>query len=288
MVRRLGSAQEATAGGYIGTGYIESAANQEVMAWVYPMTAFVPFDTDVYGFRYQQTGASGADGGDGKVFIFLDDESLSCDPPIDAVNDDFTSTAIEPSAGGTTTSVFANDDFDGLTPSSTTVDVSLTDLGGLTGATINPNGTISVPAGSASGTYTLTYRICESASTTNCDTAASLVAIAQPVDYSDAPLTGTTYGGASHTIVTGILLGGAVTADAGDYDNSIAAGDADDGVTIPALTQGLSAAIPVGVTQVAANDGYLQGWIDWNGDDDFDDPGEQIATDFQSAQRRNQ
>ncbi len=102
-------------------------------------------------------------------------------------------------------------------------------------------------------------------------------------DFSDAPLAGTSYGGAMHTIVSGIQLGAAVTAEAADYDDPNAAGDADDGVTFPTVTQGQSATISVDVTQASANDGYLQGWIDWNGDGDFADAGEQVASDLQSA-----
>jgi len=56
-------------------------------------------------------------------------------PPIDAVDDDFTSTPI-PTTGGTTPSVFGDDSFSGSTPGAGDVTAALTDLGGLTGATI--------------------------------------------------------------------------------------------------------------------------------------------------------
>ena len=74
-------------------------------------------------------------------------------PSIDAVDNDFTATPLL--AGATTPSVFGNDDFNGAVPTAATVDVSLTNDGGLTGATINADGTIDVPAGAAAGTYTL-------------------------------------------------------------------------------------------------------------------------------------
>ena len=98
---------------------------------------------------------------------------------ITAVNDDFTSPLI-PSAGGTTPSVFQLDDLDGATPTSTTVDVTLTNNGGVAGATIDANGVISVPANTPAGPYTLTYQICEAGSTTNCDSATALIAVAAP------------------------------------------------------------------------------------------------------------
>ena len=67
-----------------------------------------------------------------------------------------------------------------------------------------------------------------------------------------------------------------------DGDDS-AGTDDEEGVTIPALTQGVSASISVNVTQSTANSGYLQAWIDWDGNGSFADAGEQIATDLQSG-----
>jgi GEVED domain/SdrD B-like domain len=105
-------------------------------------------------------------------------------------------------------------------------------------------------------------------------------------DISDAP---TSYGSPTHTIVSGIRLGASVDADAGLLNSSNATGDDtngnddEDGVTIPTLTQGQSATISVNVNQVTAGTGRLQGWIDWNGDGDFADAGEQIATNLQLA-----
>lgn len=117
------------------------------------------------------------------------------------------------------------------------------------------------------------------------DDFASLSVTAVQLDRSDAPVTGTSYGEATHVITAGIQLGAAIDADVASIANADASGDGadDDGVTIPTLTQGASATISVDVQQVAGNDGYLQGWIDWNGDGDFDDPAEQVATDLQSA-----
>lgn len=110
-----------------------------------------------------------------------------------------------------------------------------------------------------------------------------------PVDRSDAPVTGTSYGEATHTVTAGLQLGVAIDADA----NPLASPDADgddtngtddeDGVTLPALYQGIPARISVAVSESALNDGYLQAWIDWNGDGTFD-PGEQVATDLQDNQ----
>ncbi len=54
--------------------------------------------------------------------------------------------------------------------------------------------------------------------------------------------------------------------------------DDEDGVTLPAMARGQSTSI---MATVAGTGGYLQGWIDWNGDGDFADVGEQIATNLQ-------
>lgn len=102
------------------------------------------------------------------------------------------------------------------------------------------------------------------------------------LDYADAPVTGTGFGNPTHVIVSGFQLGTGITADTAAYDSANAGGDADDGVTMPEMEQGATAIIPVTVTQASDNRGYLQGWIDWNGNGTFE-LGEQIATDLQSA-----
>ena len=99
-------------------------------------------------------------------------------------------------------------------------------------------------------------------------------------DYSDAPAT--SYGAASHDQprATTHYLGGAIAdaetgvSDGGDAgvgadgdDTSGTRPDDEDGVVIPALTQGSSATL---TATVSGAGGYLQGWIDWNGDGSFD------------------
>lgn len=107
--------------------------------------------------------------------------------------------------------------------------------------------------------------------------------VATTVDYSDgpadgsaAPVSGTTsYGVATHTITSGVQLGATITNESSaveDADNA-----SDDGVTLPTLTQTQGQLINVAV---AGASGFLQGWIDWNGNGAFD-ADEQIATDLQ-------
>ena len=103
------------------------------------------------------------------------------------------------------------------------------------------------------------------------------------LDHSDAPSTGTNYGTPQHIVVNDVYLGNGVTSESTPYDDANAAGDVDDGIILPVLTQGLTATIPVVVNQVAANDGYLQAWIDWDGDGDFTEASDQIASNLQSS-----
>jgi uncharacterized repeat protein (TIGR01451 family) len=117
-------------------------------------------------------------------------------------------------------------------------------------------------------------------------TNASFLLESDNADTSDAPAS---YGSPTHTIVNGIRLGATVDADASLLNSTNATGDDtngtddEDGVTMPSLTQGQSANISVNVNQVTAGTGRLQGWIDWNGDGDFADTGEQVAINLQLA-----
>jgi uncharacterized repeat protein (TIGR01451 family) len=75
---------------------------------------------------------------------------------------------------------------------------------------------------------------------------------------------------------------GAIQPDAETADQNSVNADADgseeDGIALPTLIQGQPATI---TATVAGAGGYLQGWIDWNGDGDFADSGEQVATNIQ-------
>nr|MDJ0724861.1 SdrD B-like domain-containing protein [Prochloraceae cyanobacterium] len=116
------------------------------------------------------------------------------------------------------------------------------------------------------------------------------------IDYGDAP---DTYGtdslagnststtdpvGASHNIVGGIQLG-AIAPDAEpDGQPSVDAtadGADEDGVLLGATSlqgQTVNQGDNITLDITTAGAGVLNAWIDWNGDGDFNDPGEQIAT----------
>ncbi|MGV6827759.1 MAG: DUF11 domain-containing protein, partial [Flavobacteriales bacterium] len=67
---------------YFGTGVNEPANGQEIGMTIYPLTALVAPGTPIYGIRYAQSGATGGDGGDGKVFIMLDPFFLANPPQV--------------------------------------------------------------------------------------------------------------------------------------------------------------------------------------------------------------
>ncbi len=100
-------------------------------------------------------------------------------------------------------------------------------------------------------------------------------------DFGDAPISGTTYGDATHGVTPGLRLGAAIDVDPGSLATADASGDGtdDDGVSLPiAFEPGASVMVPLTVT----GPGFLNAWIDWNGNGVFDDI-EQIATDIQDT-----
>ena len=115
------------------------------------------------------------------------------------------------------------------------------------------------------------------------------------LDYGDAPdPLGSIHGrystlhandGARHVVGSVALLGSTITSDADGQPTPTANGDAgDDGVVFGAIltTPGVfnrNTLTPVEVTLSSA--GFVDAWIDFNADGDWDDPGEQILTSAQ-------
>jgi hypothetical protein len=94
-----------------------------------------------------------------------------------------------------------------------------------------------------------------------------------PQDFSDAPAS---YGNPIHDIVTGYRIGAVNTAETAPYANANATGDnGDDGYSGGTYRRTF---VTTATVTVAGTNGRLQGWVDWNGDGDFLDVGEQIAT----------
>ena len=87
--------------------------------------------------------------------------------------------------------------------------------------------------------------------------------------------------GPSHVITAGLGIGALIDAEADGQPNSTATGDDttglddEDGFTAPAqIVAGQTVALTVDVTNTTATDAVLYGFVDWNNDGDFDDPGE--------------
>ena len=125
--------------------------------------------------------------------------SVVVDANVLVANDDTFAAPLLPGAGGTTPSVLGNDTFD--TAPVTPAQVTLSLVGAPSGFSINPNGTIVVPASAAAGPRALTYQMCDANAATNCATAtANLVVSPDAVDDAVStpgggrPVTGTLAG----------------------------------------------------------------------------------------------
>ena len=215
--------------------------------------------------------------------------------PIIAEDDDFASSPLDGVVGGLSGDAFANDTI-GLVP----VDAANVTATVITAATPNNpgdavpfletagvnEGRVTVPAPTPAGIYTITYEICEDAAPGNCDQAQINVGVLNGigVDYGDAPIS---YGAPIHNVTTApTIYMGAVAPDTeaapasgiGAAGDDSANQDDEDGVVLPILTQGVNTTLSVDVI----GSGYLQAWLDYNGDGTFETPlGEQIATDLQ-------
>jgi len=120
-------------------------------------------------------------------------------PPINANDDDFTSSPINGYDGGVLGNIFDNngngeDTLNSVPVLDVEVDITINSDGGLTGVVIDNDGTITIPAQTPAGTYVVTYTICEVLNPTNCDQATiTIVVAAAPIDavdndYSDQPV----------------------------------------------------------------------------------------------------
>ncbi|MAY61642.1 MAG: hypothetical protein CML29_05475 [Rhizobiales bacterium] len=162
--------------------------------------------------------------------------------PIIAVDD--TPAAINGATGGSTSTLFGNDTLGGVAVDAEDITETLVDNDGLTGLVLNADGTLDIPEGTAAGSYSVTYRICEDANTANCDTAiATVVVEAAPIVATDdtPPAVNGASGGTTPSLFANDTLDGSAV-DAEDITGSL---DDDDGLTGLVLNDDGTLTIPV-------------------------------------------
>ena len=155
-----------------------------------------------------------------------------------ANDDDFSAAPVNGVSGGTTATVYTNDELNAAPFLPADVIRSIVSDGGITGLVFNFDGTLTIPAGTPPNPYTVTYRICETLNPANCDTAnVTIVVIPNPsvtgTVYFDLDGNGS-YGGADPDAGAGYIVqlidsGGIVvdtttTNATGDYTLSAAPG----------------------------------------------------------------
>ncbi len=168
-------------------------------------------------------------------------------PAIDAVDNDYTATPINGANGGNTPNILTNDTLNGVTVDPADITATLTGDGGLTGVSLNPDGTLNVPAGTPAGSYDVPYQICENLNPTNCDTAIVTIVVTAPAidavdnDYTATPINGAN-GGNTPNILTNDTLNG-VTVDPADITVTLTG---DGGLTGVSLNPDGTLTIPAG------------------------------------------
>jgi uncharacterized repeat protein (TIGR01451 family) len=97
-------------------------------------------------------------------------------------------------------------------------------------------------------------------------------------DYNNAGALPTCSEQPCHAISSDLYFGFGVTAEPSTSGDANADSDMDDGINFPTnLFPNANIILPVTIFNNSGSDAFLTAWIDWNGDGDFDDTGEQIA-----------
>ncbi|WP_291401287.1 gliding motility-associated C-terminal domain-containing protein [Daejeonella sp.] len=90
---------------------------------------------------------------------------------IEASNDDYSNKPLNILESGKLGNVLINDKLNGITVKASEVNATISSTGGLTGLSIDADGNMNIPIGSAAGTYTIKYSICEKSDPSNCSEA---------------------------------------------------------------------------------------------------------------------
>jgi uncharacterized repeat protein (TIGR01451 family) len=128
-------------------------------------------------------------------------------PAIDAVDDDFSGTAINGAGGGVAGNAFANDTLNGAALDPADVIAAIVTPASNPGVALDTaTGIVTVAAGTPVGNYTIVYRLCETLNPGNCDTATITVAVsAAPIDAVDDLVATPVNGATGGTSVTNVL-----------------------------------------------------------------------------------
>jgi hypothetical protein len=169
-------------------------------------------------------------------------------------------------------------------------DVNIAD--GSTGLTLNQS--IAVPAAAVTSTNLgVRFRLTSTSSPGSTGTGGGNGEVEDYVANIAAPTTDfgdfTTFASASSTMDSNLRLGALTDTEYAPTNNLTATGDDttgvddEDGVTMPPLTAGSPATIPVIVTNNTGTAAFLNAWIDYNNNGVLTDAGEQIATNVSIA-----
>ena len=103
-----------------------------------------------------------------------------CSPPIEAKDDEYP-IPMSSALGGILGDITANDSFDSVLDTDSLIALTISNDGG-SGATVDANGVLTIPAGLSTGDYTLTYTICDLLDLSNCDIATVTFRVADDED----------------------------------------------------------------------------------------------------------
>ncbi len=127
-----------------------------------------------------------------------------------AKSDDFSSTTIDGCSDGLSDSVLDNDSINGIFVTPSEVTCSIVNNGGLSGVSIGADGKITVPSGTLAGTYTIVYKICQTALgfTSNCSQTTVTISVgyntivAVDDDFSSSPINTLTGGTTTASVLS--------------------------------------------------------------------------------------
>ena len=180
---------------------------------------------------------------------------------IDAVNDGPTNV---PASGGSTPSVIGNDTINGVTQANIGGNVALTPgTSPNAGLTMNPDGTITVAAGTPAATYSYPYTICQLPPNGSiCDTANASVVVQGAIDaVDDGPTNVSAAGGSTPSVIgndtingtTPANIGGNVTLAPGTTPHAGLTMNPDGTITVAAGTPAGSYGYPYTICHLAPN-----------------------------------